>query len=237
MKKLLKSISARLVLGGGLLAAVSMVGCGDDPVAVDPVAEVNKTPSTDNQQGEAGEVLPLSPEVTILRASGAKAVGEAVTFTVETGGGTVVGAVVLSDDRGTARVTEWVLGQIAAPNSLKATVSGMEVTFNAIGAAGPATMVVLNAGNEQTAPVSTEVAIRPQVMVTDQYGNGVDGQTVNFRAVRGGGTVVGNNDVISENGGFATVGGWELGATPVLNLLDAVVSEFPTVQFRATATP
>jgi len=237
MKTLLRFNRARLILGGGLLAAVVVAGCGDDPVAVDPVAQVNKTASTDNQQGEAGAVLPRSPEVTILRASGAKAVGETVTFTVETGDGTVVGAVAVSDDRGTARVTEWTLGQIAAPNSLKATVSGIEVTFNADGVAGPATMVVIFAGDEQTAQVNTEVAVRPQVVVTDQYGNGVDGQTVNFRPVRGGGTVIGNNDVISENGGFAAVGGWQLGATPVVNLLDATVLGFPTVQFRATAIP
>ena len=197
MKTLLRFASARLILGSGLLAAVVAAGCGDDPVAVDPVSAVQKTGSTDNQQGVAGTILPQSPEVTLIRASGAKAVGETVTFTVEGGGGTVVGAVMVTDTRGRARVTEWILGQIAAPNFLKATANGIEVTFTAIGVAGPATMVMINRGDEQSAPVNTEVTTKPEVKVTDQFGNGVDGETVNFRAVRGGGTVIGNTNVIS----------------------------------------
>ena len=237
MKNTLRFTSARLILGGGLLAAVAVAGCGDDPVAVDPVAGVQKSGNTDNQQGVVGTVLPRSPEVTLVRASGAKAVGETVTFTVEGGGGTVVGAVVVTDERGTARVTEWILGQIAAPNFLKATSNGIEVTFTAIGVAGPATMVMINAGDEQTAPVNTEVPTRPEVKVVDQFGNGVDGETVNFRPAGGGGAIIGSNDVISENGGFARVGGWQLGNVPMENLLDASVQGFAIVQFRATATP
>ena len=51
MKTLLRFTSARLILGGGLLAVVGVAGCGDDPVAVDPVTEVRKTGTTDNQEG------------------------------------------------------------------------------------------------------------------------------------------------------------------------------------------
>ena len=164
MKTLLRFTSARLILGGGLLAVVGVAGCGDDPVAVDPVTEVRKTGTTDNQEGVAGAVLPRSPEVTLIRASGAKAVGETVTFTVEGGGGTVDGAVAVTDIRGTARVREWTLGQIAgAANFLKATGDGLEVTFTASVIAGPAARVVATAGIEQTAQVNTEVAIPPEV--------------------------------------------------------------------------
>ena len=109
MKTLLQLAGARLILGGGVLAAV-VAGCGDDPVAVDPVTAVAKTGATDNQVVIAGTVVPVSPEVTLTTASGGKAVGETVTFTVEGGGGAVDGGVVVTDSRGTARVREWTLG-------------------------------------------------------------------------------------------------------------------------------
>ena len=85
MSTMLHFSGARLILGSGVLAALVLTGCSDDPVSVDPVATVTKTSSTDNLQADAGTVVAKSPEVTLLRASGAKAVGETVTFTIEGG--------------------------------------------------------------------------------------------------------------------------------------------------------
>ncbi len=234
MKTLLQFAGARFILGGGVLAAV-VAGCGDDPVAVDPVASVVKTGSTDNQLVVAGTVVPVSPEVTLTTASGGKAVGETVTFTVEGGGGTVDGGVAVTDIRGTARVREWTLGQVAAANFLKATANGLEVTFTAIGVAGPAAKVVRTAGSEQTAPVNTEVAIPPEVRVVDQFGNGVQGETVQWQVTGGGGLVLGSGSMLSGPNGLAQVQGWQLGSTPGQNTLEAVVAGFPPVQFGATA--
>jgi len=240
MKTMLRFTSARLILSGGILAAVVVAGCSDDPVAVDPIAEVQKTGSTDNQAGVAGAVLPFSPEVTLITASGAKAVGETVTFTVEGGGGTVVGAVVATDSRGTARVREWTLGQIAgATNLLKATANGLEATFTATAIAGPAATVVAVSGQEQTAQVSTEVAIPPEVRVVDQFGNGVQGEMVEWQVVGGGGSIVGSVSIPSDKFGLAHVQGWQLGRTPGPNILQAAlpaVPGSPTTGFTATAT-
>lgn len=228
---------ARFILGGGVLAALVVAGCGDDPVAVDPVTEVVKTGSTDNQQVVAGTVVPFSPEVTLTRASGAKAVGATVTFTVEGGGGTVDGGVVVTDTRGLARVREWTLGQLAGPNSLKATANGLEVTFTADGIAGPAAAVFSSAGQEQTAQVNTEVAIPPAVRVVDQFGNGVGGEPVQWQVVSGGGLVLGSGSTDSRANGLAQVLGWQLGPTLGQNILEAAAPGFPVVQFRATAVP
>ena len=237
MKTILQLAGARLILGGGLLAAVVVAGCSDDPVAVDPVTTVQKTGSTDNQQTAAGTVVPRSPQVILFRASGAKAIGETVTFTVEGGGGTVDGAVAVTDTRGIATVREWTLGQIAAANFLKATANGLEVTFTATGIAGPATAVVATLGQEQTALVSTEVAIPPAVRVVDQFGNGVGGQTVLWQVLSGNGLVLGSGSTDSESDGLAQVLGWQLGPTPGQNVLEAAASGFPAVQFTATAIP
>ena len=234
MKTLLQFAGARLILGGGLLAVVGVAGCGDDPVTVDPVAELRKTGTTDDQQGVAGAVLPRSPEVTLIRASGAKAVGETVTFTVEGGGGTVDGAVAVTDIRGTARVREWTLGQIAgAANFLKATAGGLEVTFTASVIAGPAAILVAAGGSGQTARVNTEVAIPPKVRVADQFGNAVLGETVQWQVVGGGGLVIGSSSGPSDKFGVARVQGWQLGPTPGQNILEAAIPGFPTVQFSA----
>jgi len=239
MKTLLRFTSARLILGGGLLAVVGVAGCGDDPVTVDPVAELRKTGTTDDQQGVAGAVLPRSPEVTLIRASGAKAVGETVTFTVEGGGGTVDGAVAVTGIRGTARVREWTLGQIAgAANFLKATAGGLEVTFTASVIAGPAAILVAAGGSGQTARVNTEVAIPPEVRVADQFGNGVQGVTVQWQVVSGGGLVIGRGLMGSGRDGLAQVQGWQLGPTPGPNTLEAdVPALFTTMLFSATASP
>ena len=236
MKILLQFAGARLILGGGLLAAVAVAGCSDDPVAVDPVTSVQKTGSTDNQQVAAGTVVPFSPEVALTTASGAKAVDATVTFTVEGGGGTVDGGVAVTDIRGLARVREWTLGQLAGPNSLKATANGLEVTFTAYGIAGPAAAVFSSAGEEQTAQVNTVVEIPPTVRVVDQFGNGVQGATVQWQVTGGGGQVIGSGSMVSEPDGLAQVQGWQLGPTPGPNILEAAVPGFPPVQFTATAT-
>jgi hypothetical protein len=228
---------ARLILGSGVLAALVLTGCSDDPVSVDPVATVTKTGSTDNLQADAGTVVARSPEVTLLRASGAKAVGETVTFTIEGGGGVLDGAVAVTDSRGTARPRTWTLGQVAAQNLVKATANGIEVTFSAIGVPGPAATVSISEGDEQIAKVSTQVTILPEVMVADQFGNGVQGETVEWQVLSGGGMVIGSGSGTSEPDGLSRVGGWQLGDFPGTNLLEATVAGLTTVQFTATAIP
>ncbi len=237
MKTMLRLTGARFILGCGVLAVV-VAGCGDDPVAVDPIASVVKTGSTDNQLVAAGTVVPVSPEVAVTTASGAKAIGATVTFTVEGGGGMVDGGVAVTDSRGLARPREWTLGQIATANFLKATANGLEVTFTAIGIPGPAALVVASAGEEQSARVRTEVVIPPAVRVSDQFGNGVQGETVQWQVMSGGGQLIGSGSMVSEPDGVAQVQGWQMGPTPGLNTLQADVPGLSTiVLFDATATP
>jgi len=237
MKTMLRFTGARFILGGGVLAAVAVAGCGDDPVAVDPVSVMKKTSLTDNQQAAAGTVVPRSPEVTLIAASGAKAVGATVTFTVEGGGGSVDGAVVMTDSRGTARVREWTLGPNAGSNFLKATANGLEVTFTATGIPGPAATVVVIAGEDQTAQVDSLVPIPPEVRVADQFGNWVQGETVRWTVMGGRGRVIGSDSIASDKFGLAKVEGWQLGPIPGPNILEAALPGGSVAQFLATATP
>jgi len=217
------------------LAALAVASCSDDGgTGTNPVATVDKNGSTDRQIAAAGLALPISPEVTVLKANGEKAEGETVTFTVQTGGGSVVGGVMQTDGRGVARPTEWVLGAIVGPNTMTATVAGMSVEFTAFGIAGPATGLVLIAGNEQTATTRTEVPIDPEVKVIDAFGNGVVGVTVDWQITGGSGTISGSSSILSIRDGQVVLGGWRLGPQVGANSLQASAQGLGSVDFTAT---
>ena len=238
MNSIMRTQRVGVVLGGvAVIGGVLLAACSSDPVTVDPVASVQKSGNTDNQQIAAGTVVTRSPEVTLTLASGALAVGETVTFAVESGGGSVTGAVATTDIRGKAVVRTWTLGPIAGANTLSATsANGIKVTFTAIGIPGPAATMVIGEGDEQSARIGTEVPVRPGVLVTDQFGNGVQGVTVVFTPL-GDSQVIGNPSVISEPDGMARAGGWQMGSTPGEQLLEAAATGFTPLTFSATATP
>lgn len=238
MNRIMRSQRFGVGLGGGLaIGAVLLAACSSDPVKVDPVASVQKTGLTDNQQVAAGTEVPRSPEVTLTLASGELAEGETVVFAVKSGGGSILGGVATTDIRGKAVVQSWTLGPTAGPNTLSATANGIEVMFTAIGIPGPASQVVISAGQEQTARINSEVPVRPEVKVTDQFGNGVQGVTVLWSVDPGNGSIIGDPSIISEPDGLARIGGWVLGRTPGPQVLTASATGFSAVTFNATATP
>src|SRR5512133_1862973 len=71
-------------------------------------------------------------------------------------------------------------------------------------------------GDQQNAQVSTEVAVRPSVLVTDEAGHPVSGVRVRFTVASGGGVVTGATP-LSNAEGIATVGGWTLGTVAGAN--------------------
>ncbi|TDJ52898.1 MAG: hypothetical protein E2O47_08715 [Gemmatimonadetes bacterium] len=73
--------------------------------------------------------------------------------------------------------------------------------------------------------------------MADQFGNGVQGEPVQWQVLSGGGQVIGSGSMISGKFGLAQIQGWQLGPTPGQNTLEAAVSSFPVVHFTATATP
>ena len=90
----------------------------------------------DAQSQVAGTTLAVPPSVIIKDAGGVGIGGVAVTFTVATGGGSLVGSSVLTDASGVATVGSWTLGTAAGTNSLTASAGGVEVSFTATGVAG-----------------------------------------------------------------------------------------------------
>lgn len=82
--------------------------------------------------------------------------------------------------------------------------------------------IVVNAGDGQTAPVGTDVAVAPSVLVRDSLAKPLAGDTVVF-GITGGGGVVRGGTAVSDANGVATVTGWTLGTVPGANTLGATL--------------
>jgi len=179
--------------------------------------------------------LPVSPEVIVEYSNGVPAPGVTVTFTVTGGGGTITGATKVTDSRGSARVTTWVLGTVAGANTLEARAGELTTTFTASGVPGPADRIVAGQGGEQTAQAGTAVPITPVAVVTDQFGNGVIGVPVDWAITMGLGTLVGTSPVLTAADGSSSMQSWILGLGA--NELTASAAGLGSVTFEATGTP
>ncbi len=182
------------------------------------------TNAGDNQSAVAGSAVPIAPSVIVKDAKGNVNSGVFVTFTVAGGGGSLVGGVAATNAAGIAATTSWTLGPTAGINTATATVASLPaITFTATGVAGPAALIAVAAGDNQTATVGTAVAIPPAATVTDRYGNPVAGVIVTFAVTNGGGSITGATQATNLNG-VATVGSWTLGTIAGANRLFATAS-------------
>ncbi len=167
--------------------------------------------------------------------------GVAITWAVTGGGGAVVpGAGATTNAAGSATVTSWTLGTVAGAsnNTLSATAAGVTpaLTFTASAAAGAATVLAKNAGDNQAANAGQAVTTPPRVLVTDQFGNPVSGVAITFAVASGGGSATGLSQTTNASG-LASVGSWTLGNTAGTNTLTAMASGLTTATFTATGNP
>jgi adhesin/invasin len=177
-----------------------------------------------------------SPTVLVMDATENPLAGITVVFAVVTGGGQITGDTALTNASGVAAVGSWTLGTTPGANQLSATVDGLDpVTFNATATVGPPASITSHAGDGQSAPAGSAVAVPPAARVTDAHGNPVAGVTVLFTIVSGAGQVTGESAVTDANG-VAAVGSWTLGTSGGTNQLRATVEGVGSVEFTATAT-
>ena len=191
----------------------------------------------DNQNAAAGGVVAIPPSVLVKDANGNPKSAVSVNFAVVSGGGSVTGATVVTNAAGVASVGSWTLGPVSGVNVLNATSGTLAgVTFTATSAAGAAASLARNAGDNQTAPAGSAVAIPPSVIVKDANGNPKTGATVTFAVVSGGGSITGAT-AATNSAGVAAVGSWTLGNSVGGNSLSATVTGLPPVTFTANAIP
>lgn len=190
--------------------------------------------------GTVGELLPDPLEVRVTDNGGSPVGGVVVTFTVAEGAGTVTPAVDTTDNNGNAS-TRWRLGSGAGTQRVTASVPGVSAaaTFTATATAGAPAIVAVNGGDNQTAAAGATVATAPSVIVRDRFNNPVNGVTVFFSVVAGGGEVSAAGATTNPQG-IATAGSWRLGPSAGANRLSALVLASGVtanpVTFTATAT-
>lgn len=120
--------------------------------------------------------------------------------------------------------------------TITATLGGASATAT-LNVQQVAATLTKQAGDGQTATISTGVATAPVVVARDANGNPVVGAPVQFTIALGGGTVAGgaSQTVTTVTGGLATAGAWVLGGTVGPNSLTATLTGVAPVTFTATA--
>lgn len=228
--------SARPFHLAALLLPLALAACGGDsgggPAAGPParIELVGTVPAT-----TVATVVTPSPSVRVTDASGTPVPGVDVTFAVGSGGGLSAGGLQVTNTQGIATVGSWRLGTSAgSDNTLVATAGTLSTIISVQATPGPAATAARAANVPQTQNVapSAAVAIPPAVVVTDQYGNPIQGVPVQFAAAAGSGTITGG--VQSTNAqGVATVGSWTVGSTTGTQSLTATAGSLPPVTFFA----
>jgi|GEM_PF-1278719 len=142
----------------------------------------------DEQTGAAGAPLENSIVIRVVDQRGAPVAGQRIAFTP---GGDAQGALARPETAATnsdgIAQTEWVLGPAAGAQSLTAGLDGNDelfVTFHAAVHAASADRIVEAGGNDQEATVGSQLDPL-QVVVTDEFGNPVEGVRVDWAAENG----------------------------------------------------
>jgi N-acetylneuraminic acid mutarotase len=232
-----------LTLGAAVTSAtLGLLSCDPSPTMPRLDQLTMDVVGGDGQTGPVGtELAPLIVKVT---SGGNPVAGQVLNFRVVSGGGSVYGGTELTDDHGIAQEL-WTLGTKASESqkvevrAVESTTGAEKVfgTFTATALAGPASLLKLAVGDQQTAGVGQTVATPPAVLVTDQYGNPVAGIPVGFAVASGGGTVSGAS-ATTTGSGIAAAGSWTLGPSAGPNSLMATSAGLTgsPVTFMATAT-
>lgn len=223
--------------GAAVLALLAACGGENEPPPDGGLAVAKAAASGDGQTGTVGAAL-ANPLAVLVTRDGAPAEGVTVNWSVLTGGGTLGGASSATSTQGLATMT-WTLGQTSGDQTVRATVadaSGSPLTFSATAAAGAAAAMTLAGGSGQSAAINSALPDPIQVRVTDQFGNGVAGATVDWAVTSGGGSVTPTESVTGANG--TATAAWTLG--PSLGAQGAQASGTgltgSPVSFSATAS-
>lgn len=154
----------------------------------------------DEQVAPVGLPVPIRPAVRVTR-DGDPVPGVEVGFEVTAGGGSVEGAVQVTNDDGIARVRRWVLGAEPGPNRLEASgtgLAGSPVVFTAegTGSSGVDRMVFL----VQPPDVEVRERFRVEVALVDEAGDLVPltGIVVYLDLFKGGNEVPTNAKVLGD---------------------------------------
>ena len=213
-----------------VLPGLAVASCGGDPpvTPIDPEPPEPDRPAAlavhagDGQSAATGAPVPDPIQVRVTGTTGGGLGDVTVSFQVTEGDGSVESASAMTDGNGIASPGRWTLGA-AGQQQLRATVAGLPpVTFSATALAIPAEIAVA-AGASQMAWVGSEVAVPPEVLVTDANGSPLAGIRVFFSTEPD--AVVAGADSVTNADGRASAGSWTLGTVPDVYWLEARLEE------------
>jgi plastocyanin len=128
---------------------------------------------------------PLAAALSVVvTEDGTPNAGETVAWSTTAAGGSVDPASAATDASGIAS-TAWTLGTVSGAQTATATLTGATgspVTFTATANADAATTLAKAGGDNQTGEIGAQLAAAVQAKVSDQFGNGVQGVSVDWAA-------------------------------------------------------
>ena len=219
-----------------LLAVLTACGETGPSEQIPPAAIANVTGAP--LQGPAGDVLSERVVVRVVDADDDPLPGVTVTFTASAQGASVNPATAVTNDDGEAS-TRWTLGRTPGQQTLTVTAGGTSVQITAT--AGPPRVgsLAVNAGNNQSGVAGSALTTPPSLVARDAAGAAVEGVTVFFTVLSGGGSVA-QSSAVTNAQGIASAGTWTLGSTSGTQLLSAQVPQIGVANnplvFSATAT-
>jgi photosystem II stability/assembly factor-like uncharacterized protein len=115
------------------LVALLVAACGDGPPAgpVDPPGPPASMTALENfpPRGTTGEPVSVPPAVRVRDGRGRVVPGVTVTFTVQSGGGSVANATAVTDAGGVARAGAWTLGPALGEQTLVARAGSLNAVL------------------------------------------------------------------------------------------------------------
>ncbi len=216
-----------------------VTGATSDEILVEPgEGETIAVHDGNNQSATVATAVAVPPSVLVTDQFGNPVGGVAVAFAVTTDGGGATDTETVTSGSGIAAVGSWTLGTVAGTNTLTATsagLSGSPVTFTATGTAGAPDTLRAVSSTTPSGTVGEAVDPSPTVIVVDQFGNPVAGETVTFTPEPGAGEVSVESTETGETGQASVT--WTLGTTPGEHVLNVTSGSLGPVTFTATASP
>jgi hypothetical protein len=185
----------------------------------------------DDQTAAVGTTLRDSLIIEVLDADSNPVPGEAVTWVVGAGGGTVAPTSTTTDAQGRAAAA-WTLGPQPGQNTASAVVSGIGVAeFSATATAGAPATLAIRTQPSATATSGVVLAQQPTVQLLDAQGNETHTAGIEVKAAigSGGGTLRGTATRRTDANGLATFTDLAIEGSPGARTLRFTASGFAAV--------
>jgi Bacterial Ig-like domain (group 1) len=224
---------SRAAVGVVVLATTACAGAlGGTTATNDKAAASLVLVQGGDQSGQAGRDLPNPVVLRVLNAAGEGVEGVTVTLSISAGGGAITPPSDTTDAHGEFRA-KWTLGPGAVVQSILASAPGVvPITVGAIGLLP--TQIVLAQGNNQSAKTGTALTNSIIVRVVGANNTPMQGVTVGFQVLSGGGGMSPATVVTNALGEASTK--WTVGTVGAQSA-SASAGSLPAVSISATATP